>query len=108
MTVLKKTLLISGLIPIVIFSYYIVVVINARQKTGDIVHDALTSGKMKLGLNDLSKEQLNALLKIQDPNFYNHKGYDFTTPGAEVTTISQGLVKLYYFDDFKTLPSPES
>ena len=71
---------------------------NARQKTEGIVHKALTSGRMKLELKDLSNEQFKALLKIEDPNFYHHKGYDFTTPGAGVTTISQALVKMYYFD----------
>jgi membrane carboxypeptidase/penicillin-binding protein len=40
-------------------------------------------------------------LKVQDPNFYHHKGYDFETPGAGVTSLSQGLVKFYYFDEFK-------
>lgn len=52
-------------------------------------------------MEDLSAEQLDALLKIQDPGFYNHKGVDFSTPGTGVTTISQGLVKMYYFDHFE-------
>ncbi|GEO05224.1 hypothetical protein AAE02nite_28880 [Adhaeribacter aerolatus] len=56
---------------------------------------------MKLELNDLTDEQLQALLKVQDQNFYNHKGFDISTPGTGVTTISQGLVKFYYFDKFK-------
>ena len=98
---MKKALLIAGLVLIIICSYYLVVIVNARQKTEGIVHKALTSGRMKLELKDLSNEQFKALLKIEDPNFYHHKGYDFTTPGAGVTTISQALVKMYYFENFK-------
>lgn len=70
--------------------------------TEDIVHQALSSDRMKLSLNDLSKEQLEALLKVEDPNFYNHKGFDFFTQGAGKTTISQALVKMYYFKNFKS------
>lgn len=40
------------------------------------------------------------LLKVQDPKFYHHKGVDTTTPGTGVTTLSQGLVKIFYFDEF--------
>ncbi len=74
---------------------------DARAKTPSIVQDVLNSGTMKLELDDLTKEQIQALLKIQDENFYNHKGFDITTPGTGVTTISQGLVKMYYFVNFK-------
>ena len=98
---IKKTLIAIGVVLTIIVMYYTVVIINARVDTPDIVHQALTSDRMKLELTDLSDEQLKALLKIQDPNFYNHNGFDFSTPGAGVTTISQGLVKMYYFEKFK-------
>lgn len=99
---LKKRLLsITGLIIVVIFTYYTVAILIARAETHSIVQGALNSGRMKLELDDLTKEQIQALLKIQDENFYNHKGFDISTPGAGVTTISQGLVKMYYFDNFK-------
>lgn len=97
----KKILITIGLILTSIGVYYTVVIIIARVDTPDIVHRALTSHRIKLDLEDLNDEQLKALLKIQDPNFYNHKGFDFSTPGAGVTTISQGLVKMYYFENFK-------
>ncbi|MGV3503721.1 MAG: transglycosylase domain-containing protein [Adhaeribacter sp.] len=97
----KKVLLFIGLIFTLILAYYVAVIINARANTPAIVQAALNSGRMKLELNDLTKEQLQALLKVQDQNFYNHKGFDISTPGTGVTTISQGLVKMYYFEDFK-------
>ena len=98
---LNKILAFIGFILIVCVAYCGIVILNARAKTPAIVHDALNSGRMKLALNDLKNEQLQALLKVQDQNFYNHKGFDISTPGTGVTTISQGLVKMYYFDDFK-------
>lgn len=76
-------------------------VINAKRETPDLVNNILRSDRMKLELPDLTDQQLDALLKVQDPNFYHHKGYDFETPGTGKTSLSQGLVKLYYFDDFK-------
>ncbi|KPU27133.1 hypothetical protein TR13x_06760 [Caloranaerobacter sp. TR13] len=44
---------------------------------------------------------MDILLKVEDPNFYNHKGIDFKTPGAGITTITQGLVKKFYFENFR-------
>ena len=101
MKITKRILSAIGLLVIVIVVYYTIVIFNARSKTHAVVQDALSSGRMKLGLNDLTDEQIQALLKVQDQNFYNHKGFDISTPGTGVTTISQGLVKMYYFDDFK-------
>ena len=100
-TLLRNTFLVLAFILVIGVAYYAVVIVNARSKTETIVTDALNSGRMKLELDDLSTEQRQALLMVQDRNFYNHKGLDITTPGTGVTTISQGLVKMYYFDDFK-------
>lgn len=81
--------------------YNFIVVVNARKETPLIVEKALQSDAIKLELSDLTRERRHILLKVQDPNFYNHKGYDFSTPGTGLTTISQGLVKIFYFHDFK-------
>ncbi|MBD8489697.1 transglycosylase domain-containing protein [Echinicola sp. CAU 1574] len=81
--------------------YCIMVVIKARAQTPDIVLQALHSDNIHLSLHDLSKSQLSELLKVQDPNFYAHHGFDISTPGTGITTLSQGLVKQFYFDDFK-------
>jgi hypothetical protein len=41
------------------------------------------------------------LLKVEDPTFRTNKGIDLSTPGAGMTTLSQGLGKLIFFDHFK-------
>lgn len=98
---IKRIFLTLGLLITVVIVYYIAVIIQARTNTPDIVKQALASDRMKLELSDFSNQQLEALLKVQDPNFYHHKGFDISTPGTGVTTISQGMVKMYYFKNFK-------
>lgn len=97
----KKVFLGVGALLLPLIVYYTIIIISARDKTPGIVSRALASDRIELSLNDLNEEHLKALLKIQDPNFYGHNGYDFSTPGTGKTTISQGLVKMYYFKDFR-------
>ncbi len=102
MKFISKNKLISLLL-FILFSliiYYATAVFIARAKTLEIVNTALHDKCIKLQLHDFSDSQLRALLLVQDPSFYHHKGYDFTTPGAGKTTISQALVKIYYFKNF--------
>ncbi len=40
-------------------------------------------------------------MSVEDPAFFEHNGLDLSTPGAGITTITQGLVKQFYFDKFK-------
>ena len=101
MKTFKIALLSLGLFLTVVSVYYFVMVLNARAETPTIVADALRSANVQLELDDLTKQQRDALIKIQDPNFYGHRGFDFTTPGAGVTSLSQGLVKIFYFEKFK-------
>lgn len=68
MKITKRILSVIGLLIIVILAYYTAVILNARTKTPTIVRDALNSERMKLELNDLTNEQLQALLKVQDAN----------------------------------------
>lgn len=101
MSKVKIVLLTLGVLLSTVFIYYFIAVMHARAKTPAIVSEALSPEKSKLELDDLSDQQLDALLKIQDPNFYHHPGYDFSTPGAGITTLSQGLVKIFYFEEFR-------
>lgn len=82
-------------------AYYTIVVLRARHDTPAIIQKAFTATPMKLHVKDLSAWQLNALLSVEDPNFYRHNGIDLKTPGAGITTITQGLVKFLYFEKFK-------
>ena len=50
-----------------------------------------------LALTDLSEGQRDILIAVQDPRFYSHGGFD----PRRVTGLSQGLVKVLYFKDFK-------
>jgi membrane peptidoglycan carboxypeptidase len=48
-------------------------------------------------LADLPQARRDMLLAVEDPGYYRHHGVDFATPGAGMTTITQGLVKRLYF-----------
>lgn len=41
------------------------------------------------------------LLRVEDPTFWTNKGIDLSSPGAGMTTLSQGLGKRIFFDDFE-------
>ena len=84
-----------------IFAYYGYELVMARINTPIIVSNILSSEVIDFPLNALSFERQAALLKIEDPSFYSHRGVDFITPGAGWTTITQNLAKHFYFDNFQ-------
>ena len=51
--------------------------------------------------SDLPASWLQGLLTVEDPGFYDHHGVDLSTPGAGLTTITQALVKIHYFEQFR-------
>jgi membrane peptidoglycan carboxypeptidase len=71
---------------------------RAKQRTPAVL-DAISEGELKL--SDVEPRRIAMLLKVEDPNFHGHKGVDFSTPGAGMTSITQGLVKRFYFDRFR-------
>ena len=81
------------------FLYFSFVAIKAYLDTPAIISAINQSGRLTLRLEDFSEEYLKALLAVEDPNFYSHNGVDLTTPGAGWTTITQGLVKIHFFED---------
>lgn len=97
---MKKRILLSVMILAgAIVAYYGVELIIALSQKSVLRPRYLTAEN--LALAELSKEQLDSLIKVQDPNFYNHKGVDFKTPGNGWTTITQSIVKWLYFKNFK-------
>lgn len=86
-------------IMVAIIGYYTVEVFVARANTQNIVDSYM--GQIEVTLDQLSDRQIDILLTVEDPSFYEHKGVDFTTPGAGWTTITQGLAKQFYFEDFQ-------
>lgn len=89
------------LLLILVTAYYAVVILKARKYTREVVARKLESSSFALELDDLSQRQIDILLAVQDPAFYEHCGMDLSTPGAGITTVTQGLVKIYYFEKFK-------
>ena len=71
---------------------------RAKQRTPAVL-EAMSKGELKL--SDMDPRRMAMLLKVEDPNFFGHKGVDFSTPGAGMTTITQGLVKRFYFERFR-------
>lgn len=102
MKILKK--FITYLFWILILSaliYYAATVFITSLKTPKLIEKALRSPQISIRLPDLSEQQKSALLAVCDPSFYSHKGIDLITPGAGDTTITQSLVRVFYFDDYQ-------
>lgn len=78
-------------------SYYVNEVRVARRDTPALVKEAWQRYGKDLTLSDLTVRRKYVLLAVEDPAFYRHHGVDLHTPGAGMTTITQGLVKLLYF-----------
>ena len=53
------------------------------------------------GPADLTPPKLDEFLRVDDPNFWNHRGIDLATPGSGMTSITQSLAKRLAFVDFK-------
>ena len=49
----------------------------------------------------LPRDRVDALLRVEDPTFRTNKGIDLSTPGAGMTTLSQGLGKRLFFAGFE-------
>jgi monofunctional glycosyltransferase len=72
---------------------------KARADTIVSVQQALQKYGRRVTIKDLPSQRIDMLLKIEDPAFRRHRGVDLTTPGAGMTTITQGLAKLLYFPE---------
>jgi membrane carboxypeptidase/penicillin-binding protein len=51
-------------------------------------------------VDEISDERIAMLLEVEDPTFWTNDGIDLRTPGAGMTTLSQGLGKLVMFRSF--------
>ncbi|MEC7765059.1 MAG: transglycosylase domain-containing protein [Pseudomonadota bacterium] len=60
--------------------------------------DDLISGRR--GGDSLGARYRDILIRVEDPNFWDHSGLDISTPGAGLTTITQSLAKRVAFDEF--------
>jgi len=86
-----------GFAVVALTAYYFNEVRIARDDTPMVVTQAWQQYGKRLTLGNLTADRLKLLLAVEDPAFFEHHGVDLNTPGAGMTTISQGLVKLLYF-----------
>lgn len=101
MLFIQRAALLLGGVLLLCCVYYTVVVLKARDDTPRIVQNIIDSEKIKLKLSDFSQRQIDILLSIQDPEFYEQKGIDLLSSGTDKASLAEGLCKFYYFEDFK-------
>lgn len=79
--------------------YYANEVRMARNDTLALLATASSRYGAQLKLTDVTVQRKDILLAVEGPIFMRHHGVDLVTPGAGMTTITQGLAKLVYFPD---------
>lgn len=72
--------------------------LSDAQQLGQRADDLTAQGR---GSASLGADHLAILLTVEDPNFANHSGWDFSTPGAGATTITQSVSKRLAFEKFR-------
>jgi membrane peptidoglycan carboxypeptidase len=77
--------------------YYAWAIYDARNHTQSYVADAYAEWGSSVDVSVVGAERIGWLLAVEDPTFYTHRGVDLDTPGAGMTTLTQGLVKLLYY-----------
>jgi membrane peptidoglycan carboxypeptidase len=98
----RRGLLLAAMaLAVMVAGYYAYQIHEARNFTREVLIPRFQATSYPLQLKDLSPWQQEALLKVEDPGFHHHGGVDFSTPGQGITTLTQGLVKLLYFDKFQ-------
>jgi membrane peptidoglycan carboxypeptidase len=97
----KIVLLFMIIVVALIMAYYVATVVHARKITREMIYSLLKSDAIQIRLTDFPNDWLDMLLMVEDPCFYQHNGIDLSTPGAGITTITQGMVKYLYFKNFK-------
>ena len=75
--------------------------IDAARDAGALAERANALIAAGRGGDNLGRQRLAWLLKVEDPAFYDHAGYDLSTPGAGATTVTQALSKRTAFDRFQ-------
>ncbi len=73
-------------------------VIDARARTPAIIARIVAEADPDIRI--LSAERVRQYLAVEDPTFWTNDGIDLKTPGAGLTTTTQGLGKLIYFRPF--------
>ena len=90
-------LLLAGLLA-GFFLYEAYALWRAHQRTPAVLK---RSAEGELQLSDVSPTRQAMLLAVEDPGFHRHRGFDMSTPGQGRTNMTQSLVKIFYFDEFR-------
>jgi len=80
-----------------LIAYETYAVVRAKSRTPAVLAEA---AKGELKLSDLPPRRIAMIVQVEDPGFYRHHGFDYSTPGASMTSITQSLVKHFYFAHF--------
>ncbi|MDQ3478947.1 MAG: transglycosylase domain-containing protein [Pseudomonadota bacterium] len=92
----------SGFAALGLFAALAAYELFALHRAGQATPQVLAAAAQgELTLEDLPPRRVDMLLRVEDPGFYRHRGVDFSTPGAGMTSITQSLVKRFYFDNFE-------
>lgn len=98
---IATALLLAVLLPVGLITLYCAsVIIRAYVDTPKVLAEAASLDRSRLHLEDVPAEYQHILLAVEDPSFYSHHGVDFTTAGSGWTTITQGIVKIYFYNGF--------
>ena len=89
---------ISALLLLALVAFEAFAIWRANQRTPQVLA-AATQGE--LSLDEIGDRRVEMLIRIEDPGFRTHRGVDFSTPGAGMTSITQSLVKRFYFENFE-------
>ena len=72
-----------------------------RHRITHLVPRLLQSQDIQMTVYDLSVEQLEILIRIEDPTFFTNHGLDHHTPGAGLTSMTESVGKKLFFHPFK-------
>lgn len=98
----KWKLIAVAIVPLVSLLAYTAAIVHFGQHRTDELTDYVAEVEHAgITLKDLPSEWLDELLHVEDPGFYDHNGIDLSSPGAGLTTLTQVLVKIHYFDNFQ-------
>jgi membrane peptidoglycan carboxypeptidase len=78
--VLRRLALLLLIFLVAVLAYSIVVVVQARTATPEIVDALMKSGKIVLRPEQFPPGWIKALLMVEDPQFFTHHGIDLSTP----------------------------
>ena len=99
-TILKIGALLAVFILLVSATQFIRAYLTAPRVVGQFERSA----PLSLDPATFPSSRRDWLLAVDDPMFYHHHGIDSRTRGAGYTTITEALVKILYFDNFRPGP----